>query len=105
MAARNNRPINVIWVLTDLAHASVNALLAVAGTRHQARLPDAVLSITRNLANTQALVKIANTEAGFRAALTVAAQGAIIRVFTEADHAEAHAMLRGAAWTGPGESL
>ena len=98
MAQRDKLPIELIWVLVDLGAAQVNALIAVAGARHRNSVAGAELSVNRNVAGTQALVKIASTENGFRNALSGAAQNAIVRVFTEAEHEIALALVRDPAW-------
>lgn len=98
MAQRDKLPVELIWVLVDLGSPQVNALINVAANRHKNRVEDAELSVNRSLDGTQALVKIAEGETGFRNALSAAARNAIVRVYTEADHAEALALVRAPGW-------
>jgi hypothetical protein len=96
MAQRDKLPVDLIWVLVNLGHAQVNALLAVAGALH--RRHGAELSVNQNVAGTQALIKIGADENGFRNALSGAAKNAIVRVYTEADHAEALTLVTAPGW-------
>jgi hypothetical protein len=98
MAQRDKLPIELIWVLVDLGQPQVNALINVAAAHHKNKVANAELSVNRNVANTQALIKIADTENGFRNALSGAAQTAIVRVFTEAEHEIALALVKDPAW-------
>ena len=93
MAMRDGRPIDLIWVLVDWTHPGTADLLVAAEVAHRERLPHARLSVNR-FNKIQALVKIATTEDAFRARLPAQLQDAIIRVYTEADHNEAVALVR-----------
>jgi hypothetical protein len=98
MAQRNKLPIELIWVLVDLGLPQVNALLNVAANRHKGKVPGAELSVNTSADGTQALVKIAEGETGFRNALSGAAKNAIIAIFNEATHHEALALVRAPGW-------
>jgi len=97
MATRNGILIDIIWVLVDLAHPQINGLINSAGQLHRGQI-STELSVNRNIADTQALIKIASTAIQFNAALAVNARGAIVRIFTEADHNEARAMVAATEW-------
>jgi hypothetical protein len=98
MAALDKLPIELIWVLVNTGNPQINALLNVATVMLKARISQAELSVNRNAANTQALIKIAASETGFRTGLSAAARGAIVRVYIEADHAEVLALVTDPTW-------
>jgi hypothetical protein len=99
MAQRDKIVISLIWVQIDLTNSTrANNLIAAAETK---MLPGTTVSVNRNIAGTQALVKITCTETELRASISATIQAAIIRVFTEADHDEAYALVSAEAWTGP----
>lgn len=103
MATRESIPLDLIWVHIRLTHQRVADLLAAAEARIAARIPGATLSVNRNLTNTEALVKITATGAEFSGQLPGNVRSAIIRIYTEADHAEALAMVTDVAWAGVSE--
>ena len=93
MATRDRVALPVSWVHINLTHARIAQLLAAAETH---KLASGVLSINRNLANTQALVKVLVSD--FTARLPGNVRAAVLRVFTEADHHEAVALVRASEW-------
>jgi hypothetical protein len=97
---RDGQDFPMIWVLVDMTHPRAENLVTAAETTHAQKCPEAQLSVNRNVANTQALVKIACTEAELRARLTGQVEAAILRIYTEVDHAEAVALVSSTAWTG-----
>lgn len=99
---RDGQDFPVIWVLVDMTHNRAANLVTAAETTHAQKIPEAQLSVNRNAAQTQALVKAAATEAELRAQITGQVAAAILRVYTEADHAEAVTLVSSAAWAGPG---
>jgi hypothetical protein len=101
MAKRNGLPLDLIWVLVDLTNARSADLLTAAATKVGQIIPGATLSVNRNIAGTQALVKVTDTDASFRASLAGPVRAAIIRTFTEVDHVEALAMVTTVEWAGP----
>jgi hypothetical protein len=101
VAARAGIPLDLIWVHINLTHQRIAQLLAQAEIEIGERIPGATLSVNRNISNTQALVKITATGAEFNGALPGNVRTAIIRIYTEADHAEALTMTTTEAWAGP----
>lgn len=109
MATRDGQPLNLVWVLVNLRASQIDAFFATVAVLHGNRLPTAILSVNRSVGwNStpptglrQALVKIATMEADLLTALTPGAANAVIRVFTEADHSEARALVSSVEWTGP----
>lgn len=101
MASINGASFAMIWVLVDLTNSRADQLIAQGTTMMLGRVPYATVSVNRNVTNTQALVKISATDAEFRGALSAQVRAAIIRTYTEADHAEAIALVTSEAWTGP----
>lgn len=97
MARRKGLPIDLVWIHLNLSHARSGDVLANAQTRINQRVPEASLSVTPNVANTQALVKVTATVSEIQA-LPNPVRNAIIRIFTEADHHEAVAMVHTPEW-------
>ena len=77
----------------DTTHPGFNALRGLAQTRHTDNAPGTVLSVTPNVAGTEAIVKVRGG-AGL-------ASPAVIRTYTQADHADIFAFLYTPAWTAP----
>lgn len=77
----------------DTTHGAYNALRALASTRHTDNAPSTVLSVTPNVAGTEAIIKLRGG-AGI-------ASPAVIRTYTAADHGEIFAFLHTPAWTVP----
>jgi hypothetical protein len=100
-AGRGGTKVDFIWVLLNASHARLSQVLNAARSRASQRLPGTVLGVNRNLANTQALVKVPGTQADFVQTLSAQNRAAVTRTFTEADHATAVALVTAEAWTGP----
>jgi hypothetical protein len=92
--------VDLIWLHLDTTKPGVNGLLVACANRNKNRFPDFQLSVNRNLADTQALVKVNGTPADFVLQLPPPLAQSIIRTFTEADHAEAYAMVTTVEWAG-----
>ena len=90
----------MIWVLVDMTHNRAANLVTAAETTHAQKIPGAQLSVNRSADGQNALVKIACTEAELRSKLTGQVAAAILRVYTEADHAEAVTLVNSTDWTG-----
>lgn len=101
MATRGQLPIDLIWVLVDLTHNRANQLVTAAEAKHEQMVLGTELSVNRNIAGTQALVKIGTTEAALRDLLPGNVEAAILQVYTKADHAEALALVTTEVWAGP----
>jgi hypothetical protein len=103
MAEVDTVQLDVVWLHLDMTHARAADVLANAQQKCALRLPYAQLSVTYNLAGTEALVKVTATPAEIEQ-LPNLTKGAIIRTYTEADHTEADVMMDSPAWTGPPET-
>ena len=103
MATRDRQSMDLIWCLVDLTSSRMNQALTAAEDLTRERLPAVDQSVNRNISLTQALVKVAGTGDALLAALPPPARAAILRVFTEADHDEARALVTAVEWTGPQE--
>lgn len=102
MAQRDQQQLDVIWVHADLRNSSrANELLAAAEAGNLERLPAAVLSVNRRVDGQEALIKVLLTAATFQGRLSGPVRQAILRVYTEIDHAEALALVSALGWTGP----
>lgn len=100
MFRRKGRPIDLVWVHLNLSNLRANDFLADAQAKVNERIPEAQLSVARNLANTEALVKVTATLAEIQA-LPNPVRNAIIRIYTESDHDEAVALVHGPTWPQP----
>jgi hypothetical protein len=90
MAKRNGAEVDFAWVLLDTGHASHADRLATLRTKHETG-QSYKLSTTVSADSTRALVKVAGGDAAWRDDFKASA----VRIFTEADHAEAQAMVEG----------
>lgn len=90
MAKRDGASIDFAWVLLDAGHASHAGRLTALQAKHEAGW-GCKLSVAQSADASEALVKVAWADSGWVNAFKASA----IRIFTEADHAEARAMVRG----------
>jgi hypothetical protein len=103
MAKRDDIQLDLIWVHVDMTHRRAEDFLAAAEAQIEQVIPGAELSVNRNIAGTEALVKVTGTT-DFVTSLPGLVQNAVIRTFTEADHAEALAMVTTVEWQGEPEA-
>lgn len=96
MAKRNSGNFDLIWVHLDATHPAYGAILDTCRRMHEQY--DALkLSVNLKDDGTEALVKVA-VKSDWHA---LSAWGpALIRVYTEDDHAEAVALVRSPQWEG-----
>lgn len=93
MAKRDIGNFDLIWVHLDALHPTYDAIIQVCRVVHEQYGPK--LSINLKMDGTEALVKVA-IKSDWPA---LKAWGpALIRVYTEADHAEAVALVRSLEW-------
>lgn len=87
-----------VYLHVDTTHGSFNAMKSDAAAKHQANAPGTVLSITPNVAGTEAIVKVRGGKGWgpgwFNAPF-------VKRAYTDADHADIFAFLYTPAWTKP----
>lgn len=104
MATRDEKPIELLWLLVDPTHARAGALRTAARTRHESQGPF-VLSVNESQDGTRALIKVA-ADADWHTRHSSGA--AVLRAFTERDHAEAIVITSRAEWmpvaSDPGDS-
>ncbi len=98
MTKRDNQPIDIIWIHVSLAHARYADALSAATILHesQSRLK---VSVNVKADGTEALIKVVGAKATWLTDKPFKA--AVLRVFTEADHDEAVAMVRDPIWEPP----
>lgn len=97
---------NTAWLLVDLTHARITELRDKATQRHAAFWPNNVLSVTRNDANTQALVKIEGVMAQWKDTVrALLDSGVLLQIYTRTGvgvsppHSDAVTLLAGAEWS------
>ena len=98
MLNRNKQPIDIVWFHMDAMHVSYFAAIVAMRAQHETK-GSFNLSINLSDDGTEALVKVA----GVRAAWPVGKSwnAAVTRVFTEADHDRAAALVRDPIWEPP----
>ena len=84
----------------DATHPRFDQFITTCQQKMAQRLPDANLSVNLNLDHTQALVKVSAVPLDINN-LPPVVRNAVIRIYTEADHHEALAMVTSVAWAGP----
>jgi hypothetical protein len=101
MATRNGQPIDLIWVLFNVAGQAIANFTNEANEITQAdpRTENCQASVNVKKPNgpQQALVKVV-ADSGWIETLPVGLQNQIDRVFTEDDHDEAVAIVTSAEW-------
>ena len=97
MMKRNGLPIEIIWLHMDAMHGSYAPAVNASRAQHEDR-GSFMLSVNLKDDGTEALVKVVGVTTPW--VTGKAWSGAILRVFTEADHDEAVTMVNAAAWTG-----
>jgi hypothetical protein len=98
MLNRNKQPIDIIWLHMDAMHASYPAAIVAMRVQHENQ-SSFKLSINLSDDGTEALVKVAGARAGWPVGKSWNA--AVKRVFTEADHDGAAALVRDPLWEPP----
>ena len=102
MARRGGVILDLSWVHADATHNRFNQFITYCQQQVAADVPGADLSINMNVDQSEALVKVTALPTEINS-LPGVVRNAIIRVYTEADHHEALAMVTAEAWTGPPE--
>lgn len=100
MATRDGAPIDLVWLETDLTEVRSVELSSALGVRHKARVPNAELSVNANADGTRGLIKVAASEGDLTSRISATVRAGVVRVFTEADHDEAVALVTSPAWLG-----
>jgi len=95
MAKRNNVPIDIIWVHVNTLHVDYAKALTAATLLHES-MGDIKISVNLNKDGTEAVIKVAGALLNWVTGKPFS--GAVIRVFTEADHDEAVALVTAANW-------
>ncbi len=98
MMNRNKQPIDIIWLHMDAMHASYSAAINAMRAQHENQ-GSFKLGINLNNDGTEALVKVAGVRAGWPVGKSWNA--AVKRVFIEADHVDASALVRDLLWEPP----
>ena len=98
MAKRNKQEFKVIWLHMSTGHPSYDAAIIAMRAQHESQGPFK-LSINLNDAGTESLVKVAGKLPAWPVGQPWAA--AAKRIFTEADHDEALALVTDPLWEKP----
>lgn len=99
MATRDGIILDLCWLHVDMTHPRANDVVAWCQQELTEDIPEASVGVNTKLDQTEALIKVTALSEEL-AQLPGAVRNAIIRVYTEADYAEALAMVRSIAWTG-----
>lgn len=101
MATRGGQPIDLIWILFNVAGAAIANFTSEANGKSQEdeRTANCVASVNQKKLNgpPKALIKVVANSA-WTQTLPVGLQNQIERVFTEADHNEAVAIVTASDW-------
>jgi len=87
MATRNRKSVELCWLHMDVAHSAYDEVRAALAAVHEKS--GAVLSCNMNFDGTQCLIKLLGT----MPTLTAKQSEAVKRIYTDADHDEAVAMV------------
>ena len=87
----------------NATHQRFDQFITFCQQQVAADIPGASLAVNMKADQSQALVKVTALANEFQS-LPGVVRNAIIRIYTEADHHEALAMVSAVAWTGPIEA-
>ncbi len=95
MVKRNNIALDIIWLHVSLAHAQFAEALAAVTVLHENQ-GKFKISVNVKADDTEALIKLVGAKANWLTGKPF--EAAVFRVFTEADHDEAVALVRDPIW-------
>ena len=91
-----------VYLHVDMTHGSFSSMKLDATAKHRANAPGTALSVTPNVAGTEALIKVRGgkgwTPGWFNAPF-------VKRVYTDADHADIFAFFYTPVWQEPDKRL